>query len=125
MALAITITKNLCIDQIRKKKHFIQQDIERQDFINNDSTSPADLMENRESEDILNNIIDKLPDIYKEVIKLRELEDLSYEEIADKTKQNVNTLRVTLSRARKMIRNEFNIYQNERRGTKEVDRKVL
>ena len=24
MALAITITKNLCIDQIRKKKHFIQ-----------------------------------------------------------------------------------------------------
>ena len=78
-----------------------------------------------ESEAILNHIIDKLPDIYKDVIKLSEIEDLSYEEIAVKTRQNINTLRVTLSRARKMIRNEFNKYQNERKGIKELDRKVL
>jgi len=70
-------------------------------------------------------IIDKLPDIYKDVIRLREIDGLSYEEIADKTEQNINTLRVTLSRARKMIRDEFNKYQYERRGIKEVDRQVL
>jgi RNA polymerase sigma-70 factor (ECF subfamily) len=66
-----------------------------------------------------------LPDIYKEVIELREIEGLSYEEISARTEQNINTLRVTLSRARKIVREEFNKYQYERRGIKEVDRKVL
>jgi RNA polymerase sigma-70 factor (ECF subfamily) len=82
-------------------------------------------LERRESENILDHIIDQLPNIYKEVIELREIEGLSYEEIAVSTRQNINTLRVTLSRARKKIREEFNKYQYERRGIKEVDRKVL
>jgi RNA polymerase sigma-70 factor (ECF subfamily) len=70
-------------------------------------------------------IIDKLPDIYREVIIMREIEGLSYEEIAKKTEQNINTLRVTLSRARKMIREEYNKHHYERREIKEADRKVL
>jgi RNA polymerase sigma-70 factor, ECF subfamily len=124
-ALATTMTKNYCIDQIRKKKHFIQKENDKQNFQNTDNTSPYELMASRESYEILNHIIDQLPVIYKVVIKLREIEGLSYEEIADKTEQNINTLRVTLSRARKMIREEYNKYQYERRGTKEADRKVL
>jgi RNA polymerase sigma-70 factor (ECF subfamily) len=82
-------------------------------------------MENKESENIVSHIIDQLPDLYKVVIVLREFEDMSYEEIAEKTRQNINTLRVTLSRARKMIREEFNKYQYERRGIKETDSKIL
>jgi RNA polymerase sigma-70 factor (ECF subfamily) len=66
-----------------------------------------------------------LPDIYRDAIQMRDIEGQSYEEIVEKTEQNINTLRVTLSRARKMIREEFNKYQYERRGIKEVDRKVL
>ena len=124
-ALATTMIKNFCIDQIRKKKHFIEEESEGKDFQNPGSASPYELMESRESEDILYHIIDQLPEIYKEVIKLREIDGMTYEEIADKTKQNINTLRVTLSRARKMIREEFNKYQYERRGTEEVNRKVL
>ena len=42
-------------------------------------------MANRESENIVSNIIDQLPYIYKVVIVLREFEDMSYEEIAEKT----------------------------------------
>jgi len=121
-ALATTMIKNFCIDQIRKKKHFIQEESEGKDFQNPGSASPYELMESRESEDILYHIIDQLPDIYKDAIRLREMEGLSYEEIAEKTDQNINTLRVTLSRARKIVREEFNKYQYERRGIKEVDR---
>jgi RNA polymerase sigma-70 factor (ECF subfamily) len=124
-ALATTMIKNFCIDQIRKKKHFIQEENEGKDFQNPGSASPYELMESRESEDILYHIIDHLPEIYKNAIRLREIEGLSYEEIAEKTDQNINTLRVTLSRARKIVREEFNKYQYERRGIKEVDRKVL
>ena len=98
---------------------------EGKDFYNTDSSSPLTIMENSETEEILIRIIDKLPDVYKLVINMREIEGLSYEEIADKTELNINTLRVTLSRARKIIRKEFNKYQHERRGFKEVDRQVL
>ena len=124
-ALAATMTKNTCIDLIRKKKHIVQEGYEGMELSGQDNSSPYELMASRESEDILYHIIDQLPEIYKEVIKLREIDGMTYEEIADKTKQNINTLRVTLSRARKMIREEFNKYQYERRGTEEVNRKVL
>ena len=123
--LATTMVKNFCIDQLRKKKHLIQNENIQQDFIKADTASPYEIIERRESENILDHIIDQLPNIYKEVIELREIEGLSYEEIAARTEQNINTLRVTLSRARKIIREEFNKYQYERRGIKEVNRKVL
>jgi RNA polymerase sigma-70 factor (ECF subfamily) len=124
-AVAVTMLKNFCIDQIRKKKHFIREDQENQYILNIDNSSPYDLMEKRETENILYHIIDQLPDLYKDAIRLREIDGLSYEEIAEKTKQNINTLRVTISRARKLIRDEFNKYQYERRGIKQTDRKVL
>jgi RNA polymerase sigma-70 factor, ECF subfamily len=124
-ALATTMIKNLCIDLIRKRKHFSTGGYEENDFYNTDSSSPLTIIENSETEEILIQIIDQLPDIYKLVINMREIEGLSYEEIADKTKQNINTLRVTLSRARKIIREEFNKYQHERRRFTEVDRQVL
>ena len=119
-AFAVTITKNLCIDQLRKNKHYIH-DKHEQVIQYSDNASPHELMDNRESGNIINNIINKLPDIYKDVIELKEIEGLTYEEIAERTGQNINTLRVNLSRARKMIRDEFNKYQYERRGIKEAD----
>jgi RNA polymerase sigma factor (sigma-70 family) len=124
-AVAITMLKNHCIDQIRKNKHFIREDNEKQDIQNIDNASPYQLLENNETAEILFHIIDQLPGLYKNAIKLREIDGLSYEEIAEKTQQNINTLRVTISRARKLIRDEFNKYQYERRGIKQVDRKVL
>jgi RNA polymerase sigma-70 factor (ECF subfamily) len=124
-ALSVTMIKNYCVDQLRKKKHLDHDELAKRDFQNTDNSSPSELLESRESDAILHSIIDQLPDIYKDVIILKEIEGLSYEEISDKTRQNINTLRVNLSRARKMIRDEYNKYQYERRGIKEVGRKVL
>ncbi len=124
-AVTVTMLKNFCIDQIRKKKHFVHEETENQNIQNFDSESPHQLLENSETQSILIHIIDQLPDLYKDAIRLREIEGLSYEEIAEKTQQNINTLRVTISRARKLIRDEFNKYQYERRGIKQIDRKVL
>ena len=124
-ALATTMVKNFCIDQLRKKKHFIREEHELQDSQSTSDVSPYELLESRESDNILRSIIDKLPDIYKDVIRMREIDGQSYEEIAAETEQNINTLRVTLSRARKMIREEYNKHHYERRGIKEADRKVL
>jgi RNA polymerase sigma-70 factor (ECF subfamily) len=124
-ALAATMTKNYCIDQIRKQKYFYQEKHNKQDYDYTTSPSPHEQMESRESNDIIHKIIEHLPDAYKVMIQLRDIEGFSYEEIAEKTDQNINTLRVTISRARRFIRDEYNKYQYERRGIKQVIRKIL
>jgi RNA polymerase sigma factor (sigma-70 family) len=124
-ALATTMTKNYCIDMLRKQKHTVIVVNDINDYQNKISPSPHEEMENRESGEILHMIIDGLPEAFKVVIRLRDMEGASFEEIAERTDQNINTLRVTLSRARKMIRDKYNKYQYERRGIEKTDRKVL
>ncbi len=122
-ALATTMTKNYCIDQVRKRRRM--EEYSREDQANLISVSPAEQIENLESVEIINKIVDKLPESYKQVIQLREIEGFSYEEIAEKTGQNLNALRVSLSRARKLVKEEYNKYQYERKAIKQFTRKVL
>jgi RNA polymerase sigma factor (sigma-70 family) len=114
-ALATTMIKNYCIDQLRKQKCMVKTDLNNLEWKNNESPSPQRLMEISESDNIIIAIIDNLEEKYKVVVKMREFDDLSYEEIAEITGQNINTLRVILSRARSYIREEYNKYTNERR----------
>ena len=124
-ALATTMTRNYCIDLLRKEKHFKTGEFKISDYPEYNSPSPHEEMEKNESNEIILGIMKNLPDIYRTVVQLRDIEGLSYEEIAVKAEQNINTLRVTLSRARRLIRDEYNKYQYERRGIEQVDRKVL
>jgi RNA polymerase sigma-70 factor (ECF subfamily) len=124
-ALAVTMTKNYCIDQIRKQKNIYHEEQRNHADLQMTSPSPHEQLESMESNQLIHNIIDSLPDIYKVIIKLKEIDGFSYEEIAIKTNQNINTLRVTLSRARRLIRDEYNKYQYERKGIGLLDRKVL
>jgi RNA polymerase sigma factor (sigma-70 family) len=124
-ALATTMVKNFCIDQIRRKKPLIQEELSNKNSFNLASLSPHEQLEEKESKRILHRIIGNLPDIYRTVIELREIDGFSYEEISEKTGQNINTLRVNLSRARGFIRDEYNKYHNEHKGIKQAARKVL
>ena len=114
-ALAITITKNFCIDQLRKTKRVDQNELTEGSYRDQTFPSPLDQMEVRESNEIIHSIIEKLPESYRLLVRMRDIEGLSYDEIAVKSDQNINTIRVTLSRARKMIRDEYNKNQYERR----------
>jgi RNA polymerase sigma factor (sigma-70 family) len=117
-ALATTMIKNYCIDQIRKQKNTQKKGTDNHEFNNVEYPSPHRLMEIRESDDIITKIIGNLDEKYRTVVKLREIDELAYEEIADITGMNINTLRVILSRARCIIRDEYNKYTNERRRVK-------
>ncbi|MBG0860881.1 MAG: RNA polymerase sigma factor [Bacteroidales bacterium] len=106
-ALASTMTKNYCIDQIRKASQFKEAGDHTLTLFQAGEPNPSEQMERTESSVIIGRIIDKLPEIYREIIMLKDIDGLSYEEIAEQTNQNINTLRVNLSRARKMIREEY------------------
>jgi RNA polymerase sigma-70 factor (ECF subfamily) len=105
--------KNYCIDQIRKQKYRENNNSEIARSQNNPELSPHDELEKNETVMIIDRIIGSLPVIYREIIHFREIEGLDYEEISGKTGQNINTLRVNLSRARKMIKGEYEKYFNE------------
>jgi len=113
-ALATTMTKNYCIDQIRKKRNFIQEEDKKLEYQAVTSPTPHEQMEISETNKLIQHIINNLPETYKVLIRLRDMEGFTYEEIAEQTDQNINTLRVTISRARRLIRDEFNKHQYER-----------
>jgi RNA polymerase sigma-70 factor (ECF subfamily) len=113
-ALATTMIKNYCIDQIRKQKH-IKTEVNADQQNSLMAPSPHEEMEINESEAIIHTIIDQLPAAFRDMLRLKDIEGFSYEEIAQKTDQNINTLRVTISRARKLVREEYKKYQHERR----------
>lgn len=119
-ALAVTMVKNYCIDQIRKQKYIEPADTNSFSLYHDPGPSPQDKLESNETIVIMQGIINGLPQTYREIIQMRDIEELSYEEIADKTGQNINTLRVNLSRARKSVRDEFNKRTNEFRGNKTI-----
>ena len=105
------ITNNHCIDYIRKKRlsvYSIDDQVKTDDgeitYEIPDSTYEPDLNLLREQKSkIIRQAIDSLPKKYREVILLRHREELSYEEIAEKTGLPVNTIKVQLFRAREMM----------------------
>jgi RNA polymerase sigma-70 factor (ECF subfamily) len=124
-ALATTMVKNYCIDQVRKRKRTPLVEFENQGNKLLSSPSPQEQLESRETGEIVNNIIEHLPEANRLIVRLREIDGLSYEEIAEITGQNVNALRVILSRTRKIIRDEYNKHYYERKGSEQLTRKVL
>lgn len=115
-ALAIASVKNYCIDILRRKKLMVVEDNENHKGVIDNGPSPAEALENSEVSVILNDIIQRLPDLYRDVIRMKDIDGLSYEEIVEITGQNISTLRVNLSRARKMIRDEYKKYRYEYTG---------
>jgi RNA polymerase sigma-70 factor (ECF subfamily) len=120
-ALATTMTKNYCIDLIRKHKHIVVDDQFIQDQMITNTATPYEAVVRKETESVLRRIISQLPVNFRELITLKEIDGLSYEEMAVKTGQNINTLRVNIARARKLVRDEFNLFQYERRGSEKTD----
>jgi RNA polymerase sigma-70 factor (ECF subfamily) len=64
---------------------------------------PAADLARRDSRETLAQALDRLPDDLREVIVLREIEGLSYKEIAEVTAVPIGTVMSRLSRARKRL----------------------
>ncbi len=113
-AFAVTITKNSCIDQVRKWKNIDTRrdtaDIRNPDY----SPSPFEKLVNTETAAIMERIINELPPATRDLVQMREINGMPYDEIARIKGININNLRVVLSRARKTIREKYLNYTNEK-----------
>jgi len=62
----------------------------------------------------INKAIEELPELFKTIILLREIDGLSYEEIAELTNLNINTVKTRIARARIKLKKELEPYINNR-----------
>jgi RNA polymerase sigma factor (sigma-70 family) len=111
-AFAVLMTKNLCIDKQRKRKFKTE---ELNTDITADRLNPEKIAIQKNFADIVKGIISELPPQQKLVIHLRDVEEFELPQIAEIAGMSEVTVRVTLSRARKKIRETFyERYKNER-----------
>ena len=64
---------------------------------------PEFVLLRKERADVVRRALDALPETYRQVVILRHWHDLSYQEIADATRQSLATVKIRLYRARQML----------------------
>ncbi len=103
-AYCIRLLKNKCIDRIRQRS---KETAELQEDILPDSTDISRVTEYKETVRRVTELIGTLPERQKKVMKMKVFENLSYDEISQKTGMSNLTLRVLLSQARSRIKKEL------------------
>ena len=99
----ISIAKNNYSDYLKKKKLLFKEVNSQKIESIVSQINPEQDMINRENYDNLNSKIDELKPMYRDVIKYRYLEDLSIQEISKKLNQPVNTVKIKIFRAKKLL----------------------
>jgi len=103
----LRVTRNASVDALRRRSAYrktITGDSGRVDIAHGDTPGPARDAESNDFRTLLNLAVDRLGEPYKSLVLLREVQDLSYQEIADTLELPLTTVKVYLHRARKMLR---------------------
>jgi RNA polymerase sigma factor (sigma-70 family) len=103
-AMAVTMTKNYCLDQLKSKR---TKNIKLVHTNYSDSSSLEKQIVDKDSISIVEEIINSLPEQQRLIVQLREIEEYDFAEIAKVLDMNETAIRVSLSRARKIIKEKF------------------
>ena len=101
-AFAMTMTKNYCLDQL-KSKQASHLKIENREF-NDNSINLENQVENEDTLNWVERILEQLPVQQKMIVQMRDIEDYDFEKIAEILEMNETAVRVALSRERKTLR---------------------
>jgi RNA polymerase sigma-70 factor (ECF subfamily) len=101
----LEVVRNTCFTWHRREKRHLNSD-EFDERAHTPAASDPDQEEAlvaAENRGALRNCIDKLPDVFREVLVMRELEEMSYQQISRATGLAAGTVMSRLSRARKRL----------------------
>jgi RNA polymerase sigma-70 factor (ECF subfamily) len=106
--LAFRITSNHCLDLLRRRSTGWEvMEKEMHDRSLQETEDPAELLERKEQAELLQRMIDRLPEPQRSLVYFRHIEEKEYDEISEIMEMTENSIRVALSRARKEIRKMF------------------
>lgn len=105
-AYCVTLTRNMCIDRLRMAE-MEKADVDEVPTMLAATDDVEAQVERRDAVEQVKQIIGTLPEHQQQVITLRDMEDCSFEEIAEQTGLTAVNIRMLLSRARRTIRERF------------------
>ncbi len=104
------LTSNVCLDFLRsegRRAHnsltYVDEEDEKELDIPDERFSPQTEMERKELREAVHSGLLKLPRDYRVILLLREIDGLSYEEIAEALKLETGTVKSRIFRARKKL----------------------
>jgi RNA polymerase sigma factor (sigma-70 family) len=104
-AFTYKMTRNICLDKLKGRRMQYYdvpgKGIPEPEVIDPD---PQSMVEMRDSAEKVKDLISNLPEQQKAVIHMRDIDGYSYEEISEIMSMEINAIRVTLSRARRSVR---------------------
>lgn len=103
-AFAITMTKNYCLDRL-KSKQAANLKIVHSNYQNSDNLEKK--VEANDGVSIVFKIMETLPEQQRMILQLRDVEQFEFAEIAQMLESNETAVRVSLSRARKTVREQL------------------
>ncbi len=119
-AYAMQVTRNLCLDRIRASRS-MSENLPGELTLAGKTEELPDRSEWEDTAGWLLKLMNRLPEQQKSVIFLRDVEQMEYDQIAAITGLELNNLRVTLSRARKQVRDELiKLWKNEERRDRQI-----
>lgn len=106
-ALAVQMTKNLCLDKLKSQTRRQASDDTLLPDIQSHELSPERQLELADSAELMRTLMNALPDQQKLILHLRDVEEYTFEEIEAVTGLSINNIRVILSRARQRLRDSY------------------
>ena len=114
----ISVSRNLCIDHyrsVRKERETIDRDVDPGDLVpTSHEISPYAALEHRDRVVLLREALATLPETLRTAVVLRDIQELSYQEIADRlqlpegtVKSRINRGRTELARQIRRLRDKY------------------
>lgn len=118
----ISVSRNMCIDHyrsVRKERETINRDINADDLMPVAEGLPADaLLEQQGQAALLRRALAALPDPLRLAVTLRDLQDLSYHDIARRLQVPEGTVKSRINRGRAELVRLVRQYRHELEGTR-------
>jgi len=113
----ISVSRNLCIDHyrsVRKERETINRDVDASDLKPASPTqSPYALLEQRDRVQLLRLALDRLAPSLKMAVMLRDIQELSYHEIADRLKLPEGTVKSRINRGRTELARQIQLLREQ------------
>ena len=113
----LRVTRNASIDAIRRRKTYrrtVSVDSEMVENVSEIKLSPEQDAEYSDFQMHLKRALDTLAEPYRSIVIMREIEEMKYNEISEALELPLNTVKVYLHRARKMLRDQLKeVFQRE------------
>jgi RNA polymerase sigma-70 factor (ECF subfamily) len=106
------VTRNACIDAIRKRKRYNKMVKAEEDVDSRPGSVPTgggrqSILDKIEFRDRLEKALAELDEPYRTIVILREIQEMTYEEISKMVEMPLNTVKVYLHRGRKALRDQM------------------